>query len=96
MDINDAKPIDTFTLNTYSIFTVTLESIPIVFRINKSKIDYVKFSSMTNSEQRKEKITLEKVTDLNLYKKSKFKEGFEDFEIDLSKSITFGPKLVND
>jgi hypothetical protein len=89
------KPADTFgLLDEYSIYTVTFDGEPIIFRVNKSKIDFKKLSTLEFYEQKKLKITVECPIDLDIYRTSDFKESFEDFEIDLSKSIIFGPKIV--
>ena len=64
------------------------DNTPLMFRVNKDKIDFKKLEKMKTFEQEKESIILEEITDLELYIDSKFKEGYEDYSLKLSSKIT--------
>ena len=85
-DINEFLPIDKIkVLSNDSIYELETDLGSIVCRINNSKINYEKIDSLSFIDQKEAKITVEKVTDLHKFKTLNFKEGFEDFQIALSK-----------
>lgn len=75
-------------MSEYKIFKGDFDNIPLMFRVNKDKINFDKLEKMKPFEQEKESITLEKVSDLELYIDSKFKEGYENYNLKLSSKIT--------
>ena len=75
-------------LNENEIFQTEVNQNPILFRVNKEKIDFSEFENLTDYEKSKRTIIIEKVNDLDLYRTSKFKEGFEDFSLSLSSKLS--------
>ncbi|QXP62744.1 hypothetical protein H0I29_00640 [Polaribacter sp. R2A056_3_33] len=75
-------------LNENEIFQTEVNQIPIIFRVNKEKIDFSEFENLTDYEKSKRTIIIEKVNNLDLYRTSKFKEGFEDFSLLLSSKLS--------
>lgn len=75
-------------MSEHKIFKGDFDNIPLMFRVNKDKIDFDKLEKMESFEQEKESITLEKVNNLDLYISSKCKEGYEDYSLKLFSKIT--------
>lgn len=75
-------------MSEHKIFKGDFDNIPLMFRVNKDKIDFDKLEKMKPFEQEKESIILEEITNLKLYIDSKFKKGYEDYSLKLSSKIT--------
>ena len=71
-------------LNENEIFEISLDDSRIKIRVNKDKINSSEFETLTDYEINKKFITVEKVTNVDLYIKSKFKEGFSDLKLPLN------------
>lgn len=70
-------------LNENEIFEISLGDSKIKIRVNKDKINSSEFETLTDYEINKKFITVEKVINVDLYTKSKFKEGYSDLELPL-------------
>lgn len=85
-DLNNFLPIDKIKVFSVSdIQEIETDLGTIVCRINHEKIDYETIDKQNRFDQSKSIITFEKINDLDKFVNTKFKEGFQDFEIELSK-----------
>jgi len=67
-------------LSENKIFSTTYKGVPVLFRVNKDKIQLDEFENLMEHQYSKQTLTLEKVEDLELFKSSNYKLGFVDSE----------------